>query len=156
MTALLSPRLWAAIVVAVLLAAAGWKAYVMGENHIRAEWNVEKLAQAETSRLREMANRKTEQQYSANALGALNASKKREQVAIAAAAGARSELVGLRNSVAAFVSPDLSSDTLNASRKRASTIGELLDQCADALTELAAKADRHASDTLTLQQAWPR
>lgn len=56
---LLSPKLWGAIVIAVLLAAGGWKCYVMGENHIRAERNVEKLAQAETTRLREMAMRKT-------------------------------------------------------------------------------------------------
>ena len=44
----------------------------------------------------------------------------------------------------------------NASREYAATVTALLDQCQAAHRELAAAADGHATDSLMLQQAWPK
>ena len=47
MTALLNWRVWAAILVAVALAASHWKVYKLGQAGVRAEWNAEKLDTAQ-------------------------------------------------------------------------------------------------------------
>ena len=43
MMALLNWRVWAAILIAVALAASHWKVYKVGQNEKQAEWNAEKL-----------------------------------------------------------------------------------------------------------------
>jgi hypothetical protein len=47
MTALLNLRVWAAILIAVALAASHWKAYKLGQTGVRAEWDAEKLDTAQ-------------------------------------------------------------------------------------------------------------
>lgn len=47
LTALLSPRVWIAIVLSVALLASHWKAYVMGQNNIRAEVAQENITRAQ-------------------------------------------------------------------------------------------------------------
>jgi hypothetical protein len=47
MTALLNWRVWAAILIAVALAASHWKAYKLGQTGVRAEWDAEKLDTAQ-------------------------------------------------------------------------------------------------------------
>lgn len=49
MTLLFNWRIWAAVAVAVALAASHWKTYKIGQNDVRAEWTAEKLEQAEQS-----------------------------------------------------------------------------------------------------------
>ena len=59
MIALLSPRLWAAIALAIAFAAVGWKGYVMGKNTVQAEWDkVELKRQAEATKFSEQARAK--------------------------------------------------------------------------------------------------
>lgn len=59
MWTLLSPRVLAAVVVAVALSASHWKAYVMGKNTILSEWNAAITAQAlETAKASEAARAK--------------------------------------------------------------------------------------------------
>jgi hypothetical protein len=41
-------------------------------------------------------------------------------------------------------------------RKRVAALEDVFEQCSERYTELAEKADRHASDALTLEQAWPK
>ena len=56
---LLSPRLWAAIALAIAFAAVGWKGYVMGKNTVQAEWDkVELKRQAEATKFSEQARAK--------------------------------------------------------------------------------------------------
>lgn len=106
-------------------------------------------------REKEKLDRLVENRMSGTVIGALNESKTRETVARRDAAGAMSERDGLRNDLAQL-RKDLPSLAANACRKRADTLGELLDQCASAHQSLAGAADRHASDRLTLEQAWPK
>jgi len=59
-TALLNWRVWAAILIAVALAAGLWKAYKLGQNDVRTEWQAEKLETAkQTLRLMENNTRTT-------------------------------------------------------------------------------------------------
>ena len=46
--------------------------------------------------------------------------------------------------------------TPGACVERANTTDQLLLECADALSEMAGKADRHANDAKTLIDAWPK
>lgn len=73
----------------------------------------------------------------------------------AAAAAARRTADGLRDTIYAFRA-SLPSLAPAAVIERADTAAELFGQCAGALTDVAVKADAHASDALMLQQAWPR
>jgi len=62
MTALLNWRLWAAVILAVGLAASHWKAYTSGGKSVRVEWDKERaeltaaaLAASEAARIKEKA-----------------------------------------------------------------------------------------------------
>lgn len=97
-------------------------------------------AQAETIRLQGVADE------------AIRKANKRAQVNATAAVGARSELDGLRNELAAGSgAPTCEAGTIAADPAR-----ELLAECAAALTDMAGKADGHASDALKLYDAWPQ
>ena len=53
-------RVWAAVAIAVMLAASHWKAYKMGEFGVRNEWAADQLSQAEqTNQLQADAARST-------------------------------------------------------------------------------------------------
>jgi hypothetical protein len=68
---------------------------------------------------------------------------------------ARAELDSLRNDIAARGASDPGAPASATDPDRADTERELLSQCAKALAEMAAKADRHASDARALFDAWP-
>lgn len=123
--------------------------YHVGENAIREN------ARNEAIRLRERANRAAEQQGTKQVIGAINAATKREQDARAAAAGARSELDRLRDDLSTSRGglPSLAPD---ACRQRVTALETVFEQCAGRLEELAGKADRHANDTVKLEQSWPK
>jgi hypothetical protein len=68
--------------------------------------------------------------------------------------GARTALLGLSDATdAAMRSAETSH---NACLDRASTLGQLLGAMATVGGEIAAKADRHSSDSQTLTEAWPK
>lgn len=73
----------------------------------------------------------------------------------AAASAARRTADGLRDTLYAFRA-SLASAAPAAVLERADTAAELFGQCAGALTDVAAKADRHVNDKVMLIEAWPR
>ena len=80
----------------------------------------------------------------------------RNQIALTSAADrARSELDGLRDELTAL-NDRLSRATADTVRQYARTANAVLRECAARYSELAAKADRHANDSLMLQRAWPK
>lgn len=113
------------------------------------------VARLELERKGAEQTRAAERRQSVDVIGAINDAKKREQLARAAAAGARSERDRLRDDLAA-AQRDLPSAAPSACIERAAALSAVFEQCAGRLEELAGKADRHASDALTLQQAWPK
>ena len=97
-------------------------------------------AHAETLRLQGVAN------------DAIRKANKRAQANATDAAGARSELDRLRGELAAGAgAPTCTAGTVAADPAR-----ELLAECAAALTDMAGKADGHATDALKLYEAWPQ
>lgn len=115
---------------------------------------IKENARIELVREQERANRATERTQATNVITAQNEARKRESRAIADASGARTELQRLRGAIA--VSPEPSDASASSCVERADPSRELLGECAAALADLGAKADRHASDAMTLLQAWPK
>ena len=77
----------------------------------------------------------------------------RAQKNAAAASSAGSELSRLRKSVADR--PSVSGDSCAASVDRAAALGSVFGDCSTALVGMAAKAEGHANDAVTLYESWP-
>jgi hypothetical protein len=86
---------------------------------------------------------------------AISQAAKRAQIHRADAAGARTELDRLRDTIATRPA-DAGANTCTAPSARTDPAPELLAECAAALADLAATADRLHSDRMTLWDAWPR
>ena len=86
---------------------------------------------------------------------AQNEARTREMDLTAAADRARAELVGLRDELATL-NDRLSRASAASLRRYAATANNVLRECTNRLTELAREADRHASDSLMFQRAWPK
>lgn len=89
-----------------------------------------------------------------NVIAAQSAAAGREVALRRDADGARTALVGLSN--ATDTALRAASASHGACLERATAIRVVLDQCGAAYQDLGAIADRHASDTKTLIEAWPR
>ena len=142
----------AAILAAVVAFAGGWK--VQG-------WRLgEQIAQIKAAQLEAVntAAREARAQESKRFQGVQDAQAAAQTRAVAArrdADAARTELDRLRNSVAA-ARGGVPGESAAACAQRADAAGDVLGQCAAAYLDLAAIADRHASDARTLIEAWPK
>lgn len=155
MTALLNWRVWAAVALAVVLAFTHFTAYRSGKAVVRAEWTAEKLKQTEQLAAFNAESRRIEQRRQSLVTEALNAAKKRE-IKIAADAGrARDESEWLRSDIAA-IRADLPRLTRDAVNRYADAASVVFDQCQREYQDMAANADRFASDRQTLMDAWPK
>lgn len=104
------------------------------------------------------ATREARAQESKRFQGVQDAQAAAQTRAVAArrdADAARTELDRLRNSVAA-ARGGVPGESAAACAQRADAAGDVLGQCAAAYLDLAAIADRHASDARTLIEAWPK
>ncbi len=120
----------------------------IGRNEVRVEYAA-KLAEAKDAaalRLKDM----TEQRDAAISKGTEREITLRNVAAGGAAAsvGLRDALAGIRNGV-----PTATIETL---RNSTSTLATVLTDCQGRYRELAEKADRHASDAMTFDAAWPK
>lgn len=154
MLALMSPKLWLAVLLAVVLGFTHFTVYRAGRAAVRAQWDAQKLVDAKAAEKAEAQARQIESDRQKQAQEAIDESKKRESVLRADAANARSALERLRNAVRTASGP-VPSSTGNASGGPSST-GQLLLECGEAYQQLAAAADQHASDVKTLTDAWPK
>lgn len=121
---------------------AGLKADRLERDRLRDTLRVINAAQDETIRLQGVKD------------VAIEKANRRAQANATAAAGARTERDQLRNDLADARArlPTLSHQ---ACLVRAAALDAVLDQCAGAVESLAGKADRHANDAMTLNEAWP-
>lgn len=152
MLKLLDPYRWliGGLLVALLIGGAIWyhaSTLEKGREEIRQQLKVEADKQID-------AARKTSDNLIEVKDEALENATKRAQVNAAAAARARSELARLRNQAAG--APSVPGDSCATSIDRAAALGELLGACAERYSDVARAADAHASDAVTLHQAWPR
>ena len=131
----------------------GWNWHINHERDIGyqqavAEYNVKLLAAKEAADKREQELTAQVQEAQANGL-------KREETirTLAAAVGKSSD--SLRNTADA-IRLGLPSATAEAARTAADAFAAVFTDCQGRYGELAAKADGHASDVRTLEEAWPQ
>lgn len=148
MLALLSPRLWLAIALAGALAFSHFTAYRSGKASVRAEWNVEKLAQAETVRL-QLMQRDRDQSELNNKVRTVDANLQKQKALRAAADVGAGKL---RDALSAALDRAAAGDTapasgVDAADPRAAIAG----QCVRELVALAAAHGRLADQARALQ-----
>lgn len=163
----------AAIVVAgIILAYTGWRDSLIadgdaqGAARVQAKWDKDTIqrgkealeyankAAAETIKAVAQARAK-EQAHTQKVQEALNAANTRAQKAQAAADAARRTVDSLRDDLST-ARADLPSASCSSIREYAATLNGIFGECSREVERLAAAAQGHASDALTLQQAWPR
>lgn len=119
----------------------------IGRNEVRAEYAA-KLADAKEAAalaLKDMtAQRDT----------AISKGNERETTLRNVAAGGAAASLGLRDTLA-DIRNGVPTATIETLRNSVSTLTSVLTDCQGRYRELAEKADRHASDTKTLSDAWP-
>lgn len=155
MLALLSPRLWLAIGLAVALALSHGFAYKSGKAAVRAQWDAEKALQLKQTLELQSQYRQKEQEHAQRLSDAQQAARKRENLLQSQLATLRVSADSLRDDLATYRS-QLPGASCDAVRKHASALNDVFGQCAKAIGDLAKQTDGHASDALTLEQAWPR
>ena len=151
----LSPQILKVIAFATLLFAI-WMGFEYAQH--RAEQRGYNIAQNEYTQkalIASEAARKRERELQTQMEIAQHEARSREVSINAAADAARAESNGLRRELTT-ISDRLSKASADSLRQYARTANVVLQQCIDRYSELANKADKHASDTLMLQQAWPK
>lgn len=152
---MISPTLVKALLIAAVAVALGfaWNGFIKHEQNIGyqkavAEYNVKLLAAKEAADKREQELSAQVQEAQANGL-------KREETikALAAAVGKSSD--SLRHT-ADTIRLGLPLATVEAARTAADAFATVFTDCQGRYGELAAKADGHASDVRTLEEAWPK
>ena len=139
-----------AIVIAITAAlgmGAGWHIQTLrytAQEHERDQQKLAQVQQSAAASIRRMDNTITAQ----NAATTRSVGLRRDRDS------AYAELDRLRNAVARTM-PGAGSAP-GACVERANTVDQLLATCATELVEMGGIADRHASDALMLQQAWPK
>ena len=155
MTALLNWRVWFAIGIAASLALMGAGGYRVGSKHVQAEWDAEKVVQLHAAAVAEVENRRIETKRQTGVIDAQNAQVKRTAVLQADAASSRAAVDSLRDTIRTATA-SLSSRSAASASEYSAALGAVLAECGTAFADVAAKADGHASDSLMLQEAWPK
>ena len=152
---MISPTIIKALLIAAVAVALGfaWNGFIKHEQNIGyqkavAEYNVKLLAAKEAADKREQELSAQVQEAQANGL-------KREETikALAAAVGKSSD--SLRNTANA-IRLGLPRATVEAARTAADAFAAVFTDCQGRYADVAAKADGHASDVRTLEEAWPK
>ena len=152
---MISPALIKALLIAAVAVALGfaWNGFIKHEQNIGyqkavAEYNVKLLAAKEAADRREQELTTQVQEAQANGL-------KREETikALAAAVGKSSD--SLRNTANA-IRLGLPNATVEAARTAADAFATVFTDCQRRYADVAEKADGHASDVRTLEEAWPQ
>lgn len=152
---LLNWRLWGATALALLLWGTHWKAYELGQTGVQAQWAQDRAASAEAKTQSEITARAQEQAWADQQTKERNHAIARETQIRADADGAHVAADSLRAQLT-DTARRMSSLAPAACVDTGTALTELLAQCADRYTDLAAKADRHVSDLQTLMGSWPK
>ena len=143
---------WIAMVtLATALFVGGW---FVGSTHEQSSWQAEKLAMSATRDTQINEARKAEAAMREQVRRAQEDAQKREEKLVADAAAAGRAADGLRSQIASL-RRGLSAATAEANRRTADAALDVFQQCADEYRAVAQAADQHASDAVTLDQAWP-
>ncbi|WP_287918069.1 hypothetical protein [Comamonas sp.] len=147
----MKPQAIAAVVGAALIFGAGW-----ATNDWRLGQDIAQIKLAHTQELaaRDAGTFAVAQAIDTNYQGALNASIQ-EQARLAGAAAVATRNAGRLREQLSEADKRIATASAAAVRGYAATANQLLRQCSDRYTELAAKADGHALDARVCRAAWP-
>ena len=152
---MISPTVIKALLIAAVIAAAvvAWSWFISYEQGIGydkavAEYNVKMLAAKEAADKREQELSAQVQEAQANGL-------KREETIKALAAAVAKSSDSLRNT-ANTIRLGLPLATVTAARTAADAFAAVFTDCQRRYVEVAERADGHASDVRTLEEAWPQ
>ena len=141
--------------VAVLLLALFSGGWHVGAGRVQAKWDAAIAAQATADADANRESRVIESRRQSNVIEAQNAVTLRNKTLQVAAASAGAVAIGLRDDIAT-IRRDLPGLADDAVRQRADAVAAVLADCTAEYATMAAAADRHASDTRTLMEAWPK
>lgn len=147
--------LWARVAVLVAFAGALMLfGFVGGVHHEEAKESARVIAQqkADLKAMNEAAAKTKSLQKAKD--DALTAANERAKTAEAAASAARAVGDRLRHDLANTDS--VSRASLDSLRSYTTTLRAVFGECTAEVERLAGKADGHASDAMTLEQAWPK
>lgn len=143
-----------AAVLAVVAAAAGAAGWAANGWRLTAAHQAEIATRdAQLAAAKDLA-RLREQDWTTQRNQAIENANSRDQIIRTLASGSAGASLGLRDTLAA-ISRGVPDASVEALRHSTTTLAAVLQNCQSEYRELAEKADRHASDTLTLEQAWP-
>ncbi len=120
----------------------------IGRNEVQARWDAQTAKDVETARLETARLAKQAEDAAKNGAN-------REQTIRTLAIASGNANIGLRDSLATIRS-GVPSATVDALGKSVATLSTILAECSGRYQGLAERADRHASDVRTLQEAWPK
>lgn len=142
----------AALVAGLLAGAAAWQVQAWRYGLQIADLKAQHQAEIQAANQRAL---QLERQNNQRLTEARNEAAKREQDLRRDGDALRGAFERLRDQTAA-ARRGMPTATADAARATAATATELLESCAREYQALARAADGHASDTLTLQQSWPK
>jgi len=160
-TWLIRAAIAAAVVAGIIFAYTNWRDSLIAEGdaqgaaRVQAKWDKDKIERAAETLKAVAQARAQEQAHTQKVQEALNAANTRAQKAQAAAAAARRTADSLRDDLNT-ARTDLPSASCSSIREYTATLNGIFGECTREVERLAAAAQGHASDALTLQQAWPR
>lgn len=149
-------------VTAIAIASAFGAGWSVNGWRIHSQTQAADLARAQAATESERENRATESRRSTNVIEAQNAQAQRTHTLQAAADRAHAESDGLRSDIAAARAelssrpPDACADNDSASSGLLDTMAAGIERLSKRGEQIAREANGHASDSLTLQQAWPK
>lgn len=120
----------------------------IGRKEVRAQWDGQTARDREAARLREADLIKQRDD-------AVKQRDEREKTIRNLAAGSSAASVGLRDTLNA-ISSSVPTASIEALRQSTTALSAVLNECQGRYRELAEKADRHANDAKTLEEAWPK
>ena len=137
-----------AAAVGCAISAAGWTGYVKGYEKRDLKAKAEMLVMEQKARATEQLMNQRVQEAQANETKRRSSLQRDVDAAHRAVYGLQQQL--------AQANRELSTASVEASRQYAITVNELFGQCTAAYQGMAEQADKHSSDSLMLQEAWPQ
>lgn len=129
--------------------------YHVGGEHVQAQWNIAKLAQAQVAAKAETENRTKEQAWAKQLEDAQNEATQLKTAALADADAARRSNDSLRDQLST-AKRAVSTASADAVRQYAATLSDVFEDCAGKYRSLAEAATGHATDIRTLTNGWPK
>ena len=124
---------------------------------VQVEFAQHRATAAAAAAAAEQAHRQQETRWRAQAAEARKKHETALQEQARVADRARVDGERLRDTIAGFAAGgEIARDTLDAARRRAATLGDLLADADRLAGELAKAAERHAAEVRLLRDAWPK